>query len=69
MQRLISLFRKPEEWLPILNQEAACSLNPSEDEEPEYFRQILDFLREQKAREEARARNNAPPAQSTETQQ
>ena len=45
MERLISLFREPdyESW-PASDQRPS----PAEDEEPLYFKQLLEYLRQQK---------------------
>jgi len=54
MRRVISLFRQPQEYLAVLDDEddpaqpsPEAGLNP----EPEYFRQLLEYLREQKDKE------------------
>jgi hypothetical protein len=52
MRRVISLFREPEEYLAVLDYEDDPAQPASEENlnrEPEYFRQLLEFLREQKA--------------------
>lgn len=57
MERLISLFREPEyeSWSPSDPQPPPAQ----EDEEPLYFRQILDYLRQsrQEAAEPQRPRD------------
>jgi hypothetical protein len=51
MRRVISLFRQPEEYLAVFDYEDD-PLRPASPEdlnrEPEYFRQLLEYLREQK---------------------
>ena len=57
MRRVISLFRQPEEYLAVLDYEDDPSRPASEedlDQEPEYFRQLLEYLRGQKNQELAR---------------
>jgi hypothetical protein len=47
MERLISLFREPDyESPPQLNEQTP----PRADEEPVYFRQLLEYLRQRKER-------------------
>ena len=51
MRRVISLFRQPEEYLAVLDYEDDPAQPASDNdfnEEPEYFRQLLEYLREQK---------------------
>ena len=51
MRRVISLFRQPEEYLALLDYEDDPAQPTSEadfNQEPEYFRQLLEYLREQK---------------------
>jgi len=55
MRRVISLFREPEEYLAVLDYEDDPDQPVSQEEldrEPPYFRQLLEFLREQKVQEE-----------------
>ena len=57
MRRVISLFREPEEYLAVLDYEDDPAQPVSEEDlnrEPEYFRQLLEFLREQKSPDAAR---------------
>jgi hypothetical protein len=56
MERLISLFREAdyEKWSPANPQPA-----PPAEQEPLYFRQLLEFLREQRARREEREQREA----------
>ena len=51
MRRVISLFRQPEEYLALVDYEDDPAQPASEadfNQEPEYFRQLLEYLREQK---------------------
>ena len=51
MRRVISLFRQPEEYLAVFDYEDDPSRPASPQDlnrEPEYFRQLLEYLREQK---------------------
>ena len=57
MRRVISLFRQPEEYLALLDYEDDPAQPASEadfNHEPEYFRQLLEYLREQKNKNFAR---------------
>jgi predicted dienelactone hydrolase len=54
MRRVISLFRQPQEYLAVLDYDDDPAKPVSEEdfnEEPEYFRQLLEYLREQKSSE------------------
>ena len=53
MRRVISLFRQPEEYLAVLDYEDDPAQPSSDDlnREPEYFRQLLEYLREQKQKD------------------
>ena len=45
MERLISLFREPDYENPLAESEQRP---PQADEEPVYFRQLLEYLRQRK---------------------
>ena len=47
MERLISLFREPDYDSPAAPDEDEQHLPPS-DEEPVYFRQLLEYLRQRR---------------------
>jgi len=50
MERLISLFREPDYDSPAAQDEDAQRPAPQQvDEEPVYFRQLLEYLRQRKA--------------------
>ena len=46
MERLISLFREPDYDNPLADQSEQRP--PQADEEPVYFRQLLEYLRQRK---------------------
>ena len=48
MERLISLFREPDYDNPPAQEEEE-QRPPQADEEPVYFRQLLEYLRQRKA--------------------
>jgi hypothetical protein len=47
MERLISLFREPDYDSPLDDDESE-QRPPQADEEPVYFRQLLEYLRQRK---------------------
>ena len=49
MERLISLFREPDcESPPAQDEDEQRPARPQADEEPVYFRQLLEYLRQRK---------------------
>lgn len=57
MTRLISLFKEPQEYAAVLEDEPLQPpFDRKPDDEPEYFKQLLKYLRE---RSEKPARENA----------
>ena len=48
MERLISLFREPDYDSPPAPQDEDEQRSPQADEEPVYFRQLLEYLRQRK---------------------
>jgi hypothetical protein len=48
MERLISLFREPDYESPAPPDEDEQRRAPQADEEPVYFRQLLEYLRQRK---------------------
>jgi hypothetical protein len=50
MERVISLFQRPEdfEFLELSDMEAEQAFVLGPDGEPEYFQQLMQYLREQK---------------------
>ena len=53
MNRLISLFKEPQEYAALLEEEPPQPAFDPKPEEPEYFKQLLEFLRERNERERA----------------
>ena len=52
MNRLISLFREPQEYAALLEEEPPQpAFEPKAGEEPEYFKQLLEYLRERNEKE------------------
>jgi hypothetical protein len=55
MTRLISLFKEPQEYAARLEGDPAPpALDQKPDNEPEYFKQLLEYLRERNETERAR---------------
>ena len=54
MTRLISLFREPQEYAALLSEEPPQpATNEKPEGEPEYFKQLLEYLRERNETERA----------------
>jgi hypothetical protein len=52
MTRIISLFREPQEYAAVLeNEPPQPAFEQKPEEEPEYFRQLLEYLRERNEKE------------------
>jgi hypothetical protein len=52
MTRLISLFKEPQEYAAQLEDEPAQRApDPKSGDEPEYFKQLLKYLRERNEKE------------------
>ena len=61
MERLISLFREPdyEQWSPSQQQRPP----PSEQDEPLYFNELLEFLRREKVMRDGDEKENGSVTQ------
>jgi hypothetical protein len=57
MERLISLFREPDYDSPAAQDEDERQPPPRADEEPVYFRQLLEYLRHRKETRRRRTMN------------
>ena len=56
MNRLISLFKEPQEYAARLEDDPPQpAFDQKPDDEPEYFKQLLEYLRERNEKERSSA--------------